>query len=254
MTFALPTLEGAILAYFLTFARAGAMIMLLPAIGEVGVPPRVRLAFALAVSAALAPAVAHNYPLAEPNTLALGAAIAREITAGVLIGAMARLIMSALHVAGTIIGVQTGLAFAQTFDPGQGAQGAILGTFLTLIGTVLVFQTGLHHLAIDAIRGSYVLLPPDAAFPAGDMAELAVATVSSAFALGLQLSAPFIVFGLVVYATLGVLARLMPQLQVFFLAIPANILLGFFLLMMVIGVMMTVFLDYFAVEMAKFGG
>jgi len=129
----------------------------------------------------------------------------------------------------------------------------MVSTFLSLIGALLVFETGLHHLALRAISGSYVLLPPGNALPTGDMAELALTLVSGAFALGLQLAAPFLVFGLIIYAALGVLSRLMPQLQVFFLAMPVNILSGFVLLMLVIGVMMTKFLDFFADQMSLFG-
>jgi flagellar biosynthetic protein FliR len=253
MRIILPELQGVVLIFLLTFARAGAMIMLLPVIGDAGVPPRVRLAFALAVSAALTSATARYYPTQSPPPLELAALIAREATAGVLVGAMARLIMSALETAGYLIASQTGLAFAQTFDPGQGTQGAMVSTFLSLIGALLVFETGLHHLALGAISGSYVLLPPGNALPTGDLAELALTLVSSAFALGLQLSAPFLIFGLVIYAVLGVLSRVMPQLQVFFLAMPVSILSGFVLLMLVIGVMMTKFLDFFAEQMSLFG-
>src|SRR5262245_51566531 len=252
MRIILPELQGVVLIFLLTFARTGAMIMLLPVIGDAGVPPRVRLAFALAVSAALISATAQYYPSVSPHPIELAALIAREATAGLLVGAMARLIMSALETAGFLIAAQTGLAFAQTFDPGQGTQGAMVSTFLSLIGALLVFESGLHHLALGAISGSYTLLPPGAALPTGDMAELTLTLASGAFALGLQLAAPFLVFGLVVYAILGLLSRLMPQLQVFFLAMPLNILSGFVLLMLVIGVMMTKFLDFFAEQLGLF--
>ncbi len=86
------------------------------------------------------------------------------------------------------------------------------------------------------------------------MAQLAIRLVSGSFALGLQLAAPFIVFGFAVSAAIGLLARLMPQMQVFFIAMPLNILAGFFLLMLLIGSMMTVFLNYYATEMARFYG
>ncbi len=254
MTIILPHMQGLVLAYMLTFSRAGAMIMLLPVIGDAGVPARVRLAFALAVSAALVSVTAHYYPTETPPPAELAALIARETTAGVLVGSMARLIMSVLETAGSLIAVQTGLAFATTFDPGQSTQTAMVSTFLSLIGALLVFESGLHHLAIGAIAGSYTLLPPDQILPAGDMAEMALRLVSGSFALGLQLAAPFLVFGLLIYVTLGVLSRLMPQLQIFFLAMPVNILFGFVLLMLFLGVMMTTFLDYFAQQMRVLTG
>ncbi len=254
MAVILPQLQGVVLVYVLTFSRAGAMIMLMPVIGDAGVPVRVRLAFALAVSAALVSVTARYYPTTTPPPMELATLIAREATAGVLVGTMARLIMSALETAGSLIAIQTGLAFATTFDPGQGTQSAMISTFLSLIGALLVFESGLHHLAIGAIAGSYTMLPTNQAFPAADIAEMTLRLVTASFALGLQLAAPFLVFGLLIYAMLGVLSRLMPQLQIFFLAMPINILTGFVLLMLFLGVIMTTFLDFFATQMRLFGG
>ena len=254
MTIHLPELSGLILVYLLVFARTGAMVMLLPAIGETSVPPLVRLVLALAISIALAPTVASNYPHVAPqNTLALGLLIAQEVTAGILIGTMSRIIMSALQVAGTLIATQTGLAYAQTVDPtSQGEQSAIVGNFFSMLGVVLIFATNLHHLAIGAVAGSYHLIPPGGALPTGDMAEMTIRLVSGSFALGFQLAAPFLVFGFALSVGLGVLARLMPQLQIFMVAMPANILVGFVLMALILGSLMTLFLNYYTGQMGNF--
>jgi flagellar biosynthetic protein FliR len=253
VTVHLPALSGLIFTYMLVFARVGAMVMLLPAIGEMGVPSRVRLVLALAISLALTPQVQANYPAVAPSTfLQLSILVLQEVTAGVLVGAMARIVMSALSVAGFLIATQTGLAYAQTIDPTQNTQGAVPGNFMTLLGTTLIFVTNLHHLAIGAIAGSYKMIPPGAHLPTEDMAQLVIGLTSSSFALGFQLAAPFLVFSFAVYCGLGVLARLMPQLQVFFVAVPINILCGFFILMAVAGVLMSVFLDYYSTQMAVF--
>ncbi|HET7336142.1 MAG TPA: flagellar biosynthetic protein FliR, partial [Rhizomicrobium sp.] len=82
--------------------------------------------------------------------------------------------------------------------------------------------------------------------------ELAIRLVSGSFALGLQLAAPFLVFGFAINAAIGLLARLMPQLQVFFIAMPVNILVGFFLMMLIMGSLMTMFLNFFATQMGSF--
>jgi flagellar biosynthesis protein FliR len=253
MRIILPELQGLVLIYLLTFARTGGMIMLLPVIGDAGVPVRVRLAFALAVSAALVSVTAKYYPTGTLPPLALAVWVARELTVGVLVGAMARLIMSTLETAGYLIAAQTGLAFAQTFDPGQGTQGAMVSTFLSLLGALLVFESGLHHLAIGAIGGSYTLMPPDGDLPTADMAQLTLSLAAGSFALGLQLAAPFLVFGLLSNVMLGVLSRLMPQMQIFFVSMPVNILTGFVLLVLFLGVMMSAFLDFFAAQMRLFG-
>lgn len=249
----LPELSGIILTYLLVFSRTGSMVMLMPALGEGGIPAQVRLVLALAISVALAPTVQGAYPQAAPATmLQLGLLIAQEVTAGVLIGTMSRIIMSSLQTAGYLIATQTGLAYAQTVDPTQHEQGAVIGNFFSLLGAVLIFSTDLHHVAIGAIAGSYRMLPPGAALPTGDMAELTIRLVSSAFVLGFQLAAPFLVFGFALYAALGILARLMPQLQVFFVAMPINIMFGFVLISLLLGSMMTLFLNYYASEMANF--
>ena len=254
MTVHLANLSDSVLVYALVFARTGAMIMLLPAIGQAGIPPRVRLVLALAISFALTPVVAHVYPQAGPKSaIGLGFLIAQEATAGILVGLMAQIIMSALNVAGALIAAQTGLSYAQSIDPAMGEQSAIVGTFLSMLGAVLIFSTDLHHLAIAAIQGSYTLIPPGAALPTNDMAELTIRLVSGAFGLGLQLAAPFIVFGFAVNSATGLLARMMPQLQVFFVAMPINILAGFMLLMLLIGTMMTVFLNFYTSQMGSFG-
>lgn len=253
MSIHLPDLSGSMLVYMLVFARVGAMVMLLPQIGEAGVPARVRLILALAISFALAPTVMNAYPQSAPaSSIELSILIAKETTIGVLVGAMARIIMSALHVAGYLIATQTGLSYAQTLDPSMGEQGAVLGNFLSILGTLMIFLTNLHHLAIGAIAGSYRMMPPGEALPTADMAQLTITLVSGAFALGFQLAAPFLVFGFAVYAGLGLLARLMPQLQIFFVAVPINIVCGFLILLAMLGAMMTIFVNFYAAQMAAF--
>ncbi|HWA31438.1 MAG TPA: flagellar biosynthetic protein FliR [Rhizomicrobium sp.] len=255
MTFHLNDLDGQVLLYFLVFSRVGAMVMLLPAIGEAGVPSRVRLALALAISFAMAPALAGTYPHVDASSpMTLAVLIGQEITAGVLVGGMARLIMAALSVAGQLIATQTGLAYTQTIDPTFGDQGAIVGTFFNMLGVVLIFTTNLHHLAIGAIHGSYVIIPPGGALPYGDMAQEAINIVSGTFALGLELAAPFLVFGFAIHVAIGMLGRLVPQIQVFFVAQPINILAGFFVMMLLLGSLMTIFLNYYATEMGRFAG
>jgi flagellar biosynthetic protein FliR len=254
MTVTLPTLSGVVLVYLLVFARTGAMIMLLPPIGEAAVPARVRLILAVAIAIALAPTVQSAYPQTAPQTTAaLVALIAQEITIGIMIGTLARVIMSSISIAGTIIAAQTGLSYAEALDPtSHGEQGAVIGNFLSLLAVVLIFSANLHHLAIGAVSGSYHLIPPGTSLPTDDMAEMAIRIVSGAFALGFQLAAPFIVFGFAINAGFGVLARMMPQLQVFFVVTPLNVLVGFVVMTLLLGTMMTLFLNFYGAQMGAF--
>jgi flagellar biosynthetic protein FliR len=168
-----------------------------------------------------------------------------EIIIGVVLGATARITLAALQVAGSVIAQQLGLGFVTSVDPTQGQQGALLGNFLTLLGLTLLFATDMHHLIIAALNDSYTIFAPGQLLPSGDVASLATRAFTTAFKIGIQLSAPFIVFGLVFNLGLGILARLMPQMQVYFVGVPLSILGGFLILAVILATMMGTFLEYF---------
>ena len=110
----------------------------------------------------------------------------------------------------------------------------------------------MHHIFLVAINDSYILFQPGALPPLGQFAELAVNIIANSFRVAIQIAAPFLVFGLVFYMGIGILSRLMPQVQIFFVAMPANILLGLVLLMLLLSAMLMWFLDYFSDAMKPF--
>jgi flagellar biosynthetic protein FliR len=231
-------------AFLLVFARTGTMVMLLPGLGEQNVSARLRLTMALVLAAVLLPLHRNAYHI-DPS--AIGPALVmlvEEILVGAVLGLTARLTISALEVAGSVIAQQLGLGFVTSVDPTQGEQGVLIGNFLTLLGITLIFATDMHHLVIAALNDSYNLFEPGEVPPTGDIAALITRTVSGAFRIGIQLSAPFLAFGLLFNIGLGVLSRLMPQMQVFFVALPLSIMIGLLFLVLVLGSMMGFFLDY----------
>jgi flagellar biosynthetic protein FliR len=237
----LPALAG---AFILIFARIGTMVMLLPAIGESSVPARMRLTLALVLTAILLPLHRADYAVDLSAWGPLLVLLGKELLIGFVLGLTARLAISALQVAGTVVAQQLGLGFVTAVDPTQGQQGVIIGNFLTVLAITMIFATDMHHMVIAALNDSYRLFRPgDIPIP-GDIAELITRTVAAAFRVGIQLAAPFLVFGILFNLGLGVLARLMPQMQVYFVALPLSIMLGLALLVLVVGAMMGSFLDY----------
>lgn len=219
----------------LVFARVGAMVMLMPAIGDQMVPARLRLSFAFLMTLVLTPVVAPA--LAVPATVGgMAGAVIRELAIGLMIGGILRLFLNALAVAGEVISIQTTLGFAQTANPAQAQPSASLTTFLTLIGTLLIMTTDLHHLFLDAMASSYKLFPFGGRMPVSDAATLAVQTVGGSFALGIQLSAPVLVFSLVFNIAAGLVGRAMPQFQIYFASAPLTVMLGLSILAMSLGV------------------
>lgn len=230
--------------FLLIFTRLGAMVMVMPALGETSIPARVRLILSLSISFMIYGLVRESIPLIPDDPIALGILLTIEVLIGLMIGFSVRLLVSALHVGGTVIAMQSGLAMAQAFDPAQGGQSSLVATFMTLLGVTLVFVTDLHHLMISAMHNSYMLFPIGSAIDVGSFAELIADTVANSFKLGLQIAAPIIVYALVFNAGLGIIARLVPQLQVFFVAMPINITMGFIILAVVLSAAMAWYLDY----------
>jgi flagellar biosynthetic protein FliR len=235
----LPALAA---AFILVFARVGTMLMLLPGLGELNVPVRIRLTVALLLAAVLLPLHQGAYRLDLNSFGPLIAMLGEEMFVGAVLGLSVRLITSSLQVAGAVIAQQMGLGFVTAIDPTLGQQSVIVGNFLAMLGVTLIFATDLHHLAIAALNDSYLLFAPGEIPLPGDVAALTTSTAARAFRIGIQLSAPFLVFGLLFNLGLGVLSRLMPQMQVFFVGLPLSILLGLVVLLLVLGAMMTLFL------------
>jgi len=237
----LPALAA---AFLLVFARIGTMVMLLPGIGESSMPTRVRLTIALTLTAILLPLHRAAYSIDLRAFGPLTMMLFEEIIIGAILGLTARLAISALQVAGSVVAQQLGLGFVTAIDPTQNQQGMLVGNFLAMLGVTLIFATDLHHLVIAAFNDSYQLFHPGELPVVGDMAQLVTRTIGTAFKIGIQLSAPFLVFGLLFNLGLGVLSRLMPQMQVFFIGMPLTITLGLLLLLLVIGAMMGLFVGY----------
>jgi flagellar biosynthesis protein FliR len=231
-------------AFMLVFARIGAMVMLLPGFGEVFIPVRVKLAIALLLTLIILPLHRSAYHVDMQSVAPLAVLMVHEIIIGVVLGATARVTLSALSVAGSIIAQQLGLGFVTSIDPTQGQQGALMGNFLTLLGIALLFATDTHYLVIAALNDSYKIFSPGELMPSGDVAALATRAFAAAFKIGLQLSAPFLVFGLVFNIGLGVLARLMPQMQVYFVGVPLSIFIGFMIFAAVLASMMGTYMGY----------
>jgi len=231
--------------FVLVFARVGAMVMLLPGFGESNIPTQVKLSIALLLTFIILPLHRNAYHVDVTSLSSLGVLMVHELIIGIVLGATARVTLSALNVAGSVIAQQLGLGFVTSVDPTQGQQGQILGNFLTILGLTLLFTTDSHYLVIAALSESYRIFAPGELLPTGDVAQLATTAFAAAFKIGLQLSAPFLVFGLVFNIGLGVLARLMPQMQVYFVGVPLAIMVGFLIFGLVLAAMMNTYLDYF---------
>lgn len=236
------------------FARIGAVLLMLPGVGESYVPPRIRLSLALVVSLALWPVVSGSLPGLPATLGGMAGWIIREVLVGLAIGALLRMFLTALATAGEVVALQTTLAFAQTANPTQASPGSTIAAFLMILGTTLIFATNTHHLFIAGLVGSYDLIAPARPLVTGDFATMAVRTLADAFTLGVQLAAPVLVFAIIFNVASGLVGRVMPAFQVYFAAAPLSIILGMSVFALSLGVMGTVFIDRYRALARVFTG
>lgn len=245
-------LISGIFTFLLIFTRLGTAMMIMPVFGDSFVPSNIRLLMVLAFSFVLTPVIQPYMPADVPSFPVLFSLIIMEFVAGLFVGTIARVFMIALDVAGMLISTTSGLANAQVFNPTLATQGSIVGAFLSVTGVVLLFVTNLHHMLIYGLVESYEMFPVGGVPDSGSMAQLMTRALSASFMVGFEIAMPFIVMAMMLYIGMGVLTRLMPQVQVFILALPVQILISLIILGMVLSSVMLFWMTKFEEGMTYF--
>jgi flagellar biosynthetic protein FliR len=230
----------------LVFARIGTAFMFMPGISASYVSARVRVLLALAVTAALYPSVIPYLPPMPDSVWRLVLLVVAEGFYGGFMGLLAQLALSALHFAGTAIGRDSGLMNAMVFDPVTEQQGALVVGLLSNVAVVLIFALDLHHLMFMALYQSYTLFTPGSTPDGGLHLTMAVDILSRSAFLALRLAAPFLMFAVVFQTTMGLMARISPQMNIFFIALPLQIFLGLAILWVSLPAIMMWFLSFYA--------
>ena len=222
-------LSTQLFSVMLIFARVGMALSLLPIIGEQFVSSNVRLLLALALSAVLAPVLGPGLPAMPADGLNLAMLIGGEVLVGAYLGTVARFLLLALEFAGVVMTLQTGLGAAQIFNPALGTPGSPYGSILGVLGLTIMLATNLHHILIEGIVASYQLFTPGTLLPLDDFLQVLTRLVGHSSLIGTKMAAPFLIAGIVFNVALAVLGRLVPQMQVFFVSLPLQVLGGFVL-------------------------
>lgn len=237
----LPELPVLAFQAVLLLARLGAAVMLLPGLGEQEVPAPIRLGLGLGLVVLLLPVLAPGLPAAPDNVGEAARLIGIEAVIGIWLGGLARLVVLAMAMAGQAVALLLGLAQALVPDPELGGQGTATGRLFSLAAAVLVLTSGLYAIPLRALVESYALLPVGEPFPAGPAAEAMAVAASDSLALALRLAAPFVLAAVVINVALGLLTRIAPQVQVYFIAVPGQVLAGLALLALVLPALLGAF-------------
>jgi flagellar biosynthetic protein FliR len=238
----------------LVFARLGAAVMLLPGLGEAEIPAPLRLGLGLALLALLLPALLPGLPAPPEDAAEAARMVAVEVLVGLWLGGLARLAAVALAMAGQLVAVLVGLSALLVADPDMGSGGTALSRAFGLLAAVLVLATGLHGIALSALVESYSALPAGDPLPGGMAAEAMAQAGADSLALALRLAAPFVIGAVALNLALGLLARLAPGVQTFFIAVPGQILAGLALLMLLAPPMLLAFEASLRATLASLAG
>ncbi|MGE5478228.1 MAG: flagellar biosynthetic protein FliR [Bacteroidales bacterium] len=238
--------------FFMIFTRLGAALLLMPGFAGQLVSTRIRLLLGLAFTLVLLPVVGNQYPPLPRHIGSMVALIVGEALVGIYLGVLTQVLMACLNIAGSFISFQVGLTNAFSFDSVAEQQSTTLTAFLANIALMALFATDMHHLMLRAMADSYGTFVPGQMPPLGDFAETLGHLMSASFGLGVQLSAPVLAFGLVFYSGLGMMSRLAPQIQVFFVAMPVQVVAGLGMLMVALPMMIMIFLRWFEAGLMPF--
>ncbi len=216
--------------FILVLVRVSAILFSLPSMGSRNVPTLLKAGLAMAVSLLVFPQV-DAFPemlLNNPWRLAIG--LAAEVAVGMIIGLMVNLLFSGIQLAGQIAGFQMGIAIANVVDPASSMQVPILSQFLNLFALMIFMTLNMHHFFIKALVEAFERLPFLGIHFNGDLYELVMTLTAQAFVVAVQIGAPVMVALLLTSVALGLVARTVPQMQIFIVAMPLKIILGLFFL------------------------
>ncbi|MEZ0261418.1 MAG: flagellar biosynthetic protein FliR, partial [Alphaproteobacteria bacterium] len=194
----------------------------------------------------LTPFLAPNLPPIPKDSVDLIMLLMSEAFIGIFIGTVMRIMVNALDSAGSVISIQSGFSNALVFNPATASQGSLVGALYSVTGVTLLFVTNMHHYMLASVVDSYAVFPATGTLiDIASVYEVIAQTVNTAFKLGVQLAMPFLIVCTLVQVGFGLLGRLMPQVQIFFLALPVQILLSLVLLTMVMSAGMLFWLGSF---------
>jgi flagellar biosynthetic protein FliR len=229
MSFSYPEFLQLVGLYFYPFVRIGAMLSIMPIYGIRAVPAQVKLIFTIFITMAVAPSLALPPPV-DPFTWQGVLFILQQVLIGLAMGVVFLIVFQAFVVAGHMIAIGMGLAFASMVDPGTGSQAPIVSQYFTIIATLLFLALNGHLLVIQIVVDSFEYLPIGTSFLNRDSLWLIIEFGSYMFSAGVLVALPAITALLLINVAFGVVTRAAPALNIFAVGFPVTLLTGLVML------------------------
>lgn len=216
--------------FLVVLVRTAVILSALPLLGGVSVPTRIKLGLAVIIAVLLTPVVTFTLPpnWLEPGNLVL--VLGAELLVGLVLGLAMRLIMTAVELAGSVMGFQVGFAMAGVLDPVTQVETPVFGQLLTILATLLYFQVDGHHLVLLALGSSFQLIPPFGAHLGAPLLTDVTGLIQRTYDTGLKLAFPVMAATFLIHITMGLLGRLVPQMNIMLTSFPITIAMGLLVL------------------------
>jgi len=203
--------------WLLVFLRVSAFMLVLPFFSVVNFPATMRVALAALTALLLAPMLP-PFPLGHLSFLALFGVMIQEVSVGLLLGFVSRMVFFAADLAGNVIATELGLNMGTIFDPLSQQSSQVPGTVLFFLAAVVMLTLDLHHWVLVGFQRTYLVLPMGGAHLNGALFATVVGHTSGIFVVALQIAAPVLAVSFVVTLVFSVLSRAVPQMNVFLLS------------------------------------
>jgi flagellar biosynthesis protein FliR len=223
-----------LLVFLLALARVGALFMLAPVFGSQLAPVRVRAVLVFCVTVAMVPLLPLDRGaelLASTSRLGLVGAVAREVLVGSAIGLTTQFVFGGVQMAGQLGGIQMGAGLSNLIDPQSGARLTAMAQWANVVALLVFLAVDAHHLLIRAVAESFNLVAIGGGLPSADGIGLVLVLSGGIFVIAMKVAAPVMLLVLLVNVAMGVLAKVIPQLNVFIVGFPLNVAAGLFGLM-----------------------
>jgi len=216
--------------FIVIFIRTGAILGLAPFFGSRNVPGRVKTGLAFFISVSLYPFVDFQNVQFPSTLLPLGVLLMGEILIGIVIGYAARLFFTAVQIAGHLMGFQIGFAIVNVMDPQTSSQVSIVAQFENIVTMLFFLATGAYYMFLRAMAESFALIPPFGFSPSPEIMEAIMIIFSHVYVIAIKLSAPVLASALFTSVALGLVARTVPQINIFIVGMPVQIGIGLFMI------------------------
>ncbi|WP_110953257.1 flagellar biosynthetic protein FliR [Anaerosinus massiliensis] len=227
----LNVLENQLGLFLLVLTRISGIFIISPFLGSANIPGVIRISASVAISFVLFPLVSLQNGMVIPETL-IGyiIVICTELFIGWMIGFIASLVFHGIRMAGQILDMQVGFAMVNVLDPTTGQQIPLIGSFKYNLAIIIFLVTNSHHLLLTGLFDSFQLVPILSNPFAPSITKLVIDMVAATFTIAIKISLPVLVAIILTDVALGILARTMPQMNIFVVGIPAKIFIGLFVL------------------------